>query len=203
MTRENSSRLYRFICQTALACLLSCIWTIGPTFEGWAQDHTGDRQALVALYNATNGPNWQSNKNWSSDEPLNAWIGVIVSNGRVISLDLSYTNLTGYIPAELGNLSSLNWLELSGNQLTGPIPAELGNLANLELLNLSPNQLTGHIPAELGGLSRLVWLYLSWNQLTGSIPPELGNLANLESLDFRYNNLTGHIPPRNGQPRQS
>ena len=222
MTRENSSRLYRFICQTALACLLSCIWTIGPTVEGWAQDHAGDRQALVALYNATDGPNWHSNKNWSSDEPLNAWIGVIVSNGRVISLDLSYTNLTGHIPAELGGLSRLVWLYLSGNQLTGPIPAELGglsrlvwlylsgnqltgpipaelgNLASLELLNLSTNQLTGHIPAELGGLSRLVWLYLSGNQLTGSIPPELGNLANLESLNFRWNNLTGHIPAKVG-----
>ena len=39
---------------------------------------------------------------------------------------------------------------MSNNQLTGAIPAELGNLANLESLSLSLNQLTGGIPAELG-----------------------------------------------------
>ena len=133
MTRENSSLLHRFEFQTALACLLAFIWTEALTVEGHAQDHAGDKQALVALYNATDGPNWHSNKNWLSDEPLDAWLSVIVSDGRVMSLDLSYNNLTGPIPAELGNLANLALLDLSFNNLTGPIPAKLGNLANLEL----------------------------------------------------------------------
>ena len=37
--------------------------------------------------------------------------------------------MTGEIPAELGNLSNLEWLRLDDNQLTGEIPAELGNLS--------------------------------------------------------------------------
>ena len=36
-----------------------------------------DRAALVALYNATDGPNWVDNTNWLTDAPLGEWYGVI------------------------------------------------------------------------------------------------------------------------------
>ncbi len=36
-----------------------------------------DREALVALYNATSGPNWDGNDNWLSDVPISEWEGVI------------------------------------------------------------------------------------------------------------------------------
>ena len=49
---------------------------------------------------------------------------------------VGYNQLTGGIPAELGNLANLQHLYLSGNELTGAIPAELGNLANLQRLSL-------------------------------------------------------------------
>ena len=35
-----------------------------------------DRAALVALYNATDGPNWSHNTNWLSDLPISKWDGV-------------------------------------------------------------------------------------------------------------------------------
>ena len=34
---------------------------------------TDDRAALVALYNATNGPNWTYNTNWLTNKPLGQW----------------------------------------------------------------------------------------------------------------------------------
>ena len=81
-------------------------------------------------------------------------------------------NLTGSIPAELGNLPGLNDLRLNSNELTGSIPAELGNLTALSILNLFDNSLTGAIPAELGSLAALRILWLLENSLTGSIPAE-------------------------------
>ena len=102
--------------------------------------------------------------------------------------------MTGEIPAELGDLSNLEYLYLFNNQLTGEIPAELGNLTNLTHLYLYDNQLTGAIPAELGNLTNLEVLSLYDNQLTGEIPAELGDLTNLTELQLRSNQLTGCIP---------
>ena len=159
----------------------------------------GDRAALIALYNATGGPNWLINNNWLSDVPISEWSGVTTDdNGRVTGLSLTDNGLTGEIPPELGRLSNLTELVLYGNQLTGEIPPELGGLSNLTLLHLGLNQLTGEIPPELGGLSNLTVLGLHLNQLTGEIPPELGRLSNLTGLWLYGNQLTGEIPPELG-----
>ena len=156
---------------------------------------TQERDALIALYNSTDGPNWTNSTNWLSDEPLGAWHGVSTDHqGRVVVLNLQGNSLTGSIPIELGNLSNLESLHLNRNQLMGSIPAELGSLNNLEDLNLYSNELTGPIPVELVNLSNLESLFLSENQLTGSIPVELGSLSNLERLGLDSNELTGPIP---------
>ena len=113
-------------------------------------------------------------------------------------LSLSSNQLTGEMPTELGNLSSLQWLWLNNNQLTGEIPTALGDLSNLQTLWLHDNQLTGEIPTELGSLSNLTQLHLSNNQLTGEIPTELGDLSNLMQLFLDSNRLTGEIPAELG-----
>ena len=165
--------------------------------------HAGDRAALIALYNATDGPNWENNDNWGSGQPLSAWHGVTTDgNGRVTKLGLHDNLLRGRIPPELGNLSNLEVLDFNFNQLSGEIPSGLGNLASLSKLWLEGNQLSGEIPPELGGLSNLTHLMLHWNQLTGEIPPELGNLASLTHLLLDRNQLTGEIPPELGNLRQ-
>ncbi len=151
---------------------------------------TSDRAALVALYNATDGPNWKNNANWASDRPLGRWYGVTTDgNGRVTRLDLHDNRLTGRIPAQIANLSNLGHLSLSFNQLTGPMPPQLTNLASLELLWLSDNKLTGPIPPQLGNLANLWILSLGFNRLDGTIPPQLGNLTNLEDLRLNDNQL--------------
>ena len=159
----------------------------------------GDRDVLVALYEATDGPNWTKNDNWLTDAPLDAWHGVWTdASGRVQGLSLNDNGLTGEIPPELGALANLQNLNLGFNGLTGEIPPELGNLANLEWLTLSDNGLTGEIPPELGGLANLEGLGLAANGLTGEIPPWLGTLANLSLLWLYDNGLTGEIPPELG-----
>ena len=158
-----------------------------------------DRAALVALYHSTEGASWTTSTNWLSGRPLDEWHGVTTnSDGRVTELLLWGNQLTGSIPAELGDLTNLETLWLEENRLTGSIPAELGDLTNLETLVLWENQLTGSIPAELGDLTNLDWLVLANNRLTGSIPAELGDLTNLVELYLSGNRLTGPIPAELG-----
>ena len=150
--------------------------TAPPAASGSAET---DREALVALYNATGGAYWGFKDNWLSDAPLGEWYGVTTNDdGRVIELDLSGNILIGELPPELGSLSNLITLGLQENALSGEIPAELGSLSNLIDLRLENNALSGEIPAELGNLSydnngSLSTLYLSDNELSGCVPSSL------------------------------
>ena len=158
-----------------------------------------DRDLLVALYEATDGANWQRNGLWLSGEPVGNWAGVNTDEyGRVVWLYLEYNDLSGPIPPELGNLASLETLDLGSNYLSGPIPPELGNLGSLRWLVVGNNDLSGPIPSELGNLDNLTGLGLSTNNLSGAIPPELGNLASLETLYLSSNELSGPIPSELG-----
>ena len=86
------------------------------------------------------------------------WEGVTMENGRVVELELEDFGLTGAVPAEIGQLTSLRVLNLSDNQLTS-LPAEIGQLTSLEVLDLDDNQLTS-LPAEIGQLTSLTELDL-------------------------------------------
>ena len=204
----------KFIGRWLVAVMAVAAMTLaGVAGTGLAQAQTStstDREALVALYNATDGPNWRYKINWLSGRPLGWWNGVTTdSNGRVTHLELPRNDLSGGIPSELGDLSNLEVLYLNGNRLSGEMPSELGSLSNLERLDLDGNQLTGEIPSELGSLSNLERLdlgpainlthfSLDYNQLSGEIPPELGSLSNLEFLLLGGNQLSGEIPPELG-----
>ena len=173
-------------------------WLDGiPSHEGTGVDcvPVSDRETLVALYNATGGPNWNNNRNWLTDAPLGEWRGVGTDNeGRVTHLRLRDNAMSGPIPPDIGNLSYLEWLDVSDNRLSGPIPTELGDLVRLEWLQLSDNHLFGPIPSGLSNLAALGALWLHGNSLSGPIPPELGNLVRLERLDLSNNRLSGSIP---------
>ena len=153
-----------------------------------------EREALVALYDATDGDNWENNENWLSDAPVAQWHGVTAAiSGRVTGLDLSENRLTGDIPSELASLSSLERLYLHDNNLSGEIPSWVGALSNLQWLDLGENRLSGEIPTELGDLTDLQELLLDNNQLAGEIPFDVGDLTELRQLHLNDNNLTGEI----------
>jgi len=168
----------------------------GQTF---VPEGTSVRDALVALYRAADGDNWNNNENWLSDAPLGEWYGVTTDdNGRVIKVSLSQNQLNGSIPVQIGRLTDLEDLNFWGNQLRGEIPTEIGNLRNLKALSFAVNQLSGGVPPELGNLTNLEDLRLRLNQLSGPIPPVLGNLTELTVLDLAFNQLSGGIPPELG-----
>lgn len=112
------------------------------------------------------------------------------------TLDLSNNQLSGEIPHELINISSLQTLDLSDNQLTKVIfgvgHKHTGSMSSLDISN---NQLVGKIPSLIKNMSGLERLSMSNNHFEGSIPLELAELKNLILLDLSQNNLTGEIPP--------
>ena len=196
------------------------------------QCHIDDWTALKALYESTNGDSWSISIGWNtmianqSGPPIGCDLsdlyGIGLNNeGRVDSIQLTNylsgylppeigslsslrtlkivdSNVSGRIPKELGNISSLKNIELWGNNLSGTIPSELGNLVNLEDLELFENNLSGEIPLEIVSVSSLKKIRLWENDLSGNIPAELGSLANLENLELYRNNLSGEIPPELG-----
>lgn len=183
-----------------------------------------EREALIALYKATDGDNWINNENWCSNKPVYQWYGVKTKwieyenkTGIVTELNLSENNLKGSIPESIGNLRYLSRLALDNNFLTGDlpksienlekltyidlrynqltnIPIEVGNLVNLRYLDLFDNKLS-NIPSEIGNLINLQWLNLGANQLSGNIPSEIINLESLRNLYLQGNKFTGEIPP--------
>ncbi|KAL2578011.1 hypothetical protein AAZV13_16G172500 [Glycine max] len=113
---------------------------------------------------------------------------------QVATLSLQGNRLTGKIPEVIGLMQALAILDLSDNELIGPIPPILGNLSYTGKLYLHGNMLTGPIPPELGNMSRLSYLQLNDNQLVGQIPDELGKLEHLFELNLANNHLEGSIP---------
>jgi Leucine Rich Repeat len=81
---------------------------------------TAECQALVALYDSTNGPGWTCQTGWlATTTPCTSWSGVDCRAGHVEELYLISNQLTGTIPPELGKLAYLQRLVLFSNQLTG------------------------------------------------------------------------------------
>ena len=95
-----------------------------------------DREALVALYNSTDGPNWDDAQNWLSDRPLREWNGVDTEQGRVTYLWLGQNALSGEIPPEVGNLTNLEVLNLRNEDLSGCVPGALQGRLIMHLSDL-------------------------------------------------------------------
>jgi hypothetical protein len=61
-------------------------------------------------------------------------------------MDLSMNRLSGPVPVEMANLTSISFLDLTGNQLSGTIPPQLGAIPGpIRLFSLGNNQLNGHV----------------------------------------------------------
>lgn len=163
-----------------------------------------ERDALMALYNSTDGPNWVNNTNWGSAEPVSTWFGVVVENiggtEHVKQLDFSFNGLSGILPSEIGNLIELTYLSLWDNNLTGSIPSELGNCTNIEIFSIEDNALTGNVPASFSNLTNMTSFWLNGNLLSGDISTVFSSWTNLDYFSIgdgnfsgNYNNFTGYL----------
>lgn len=158
----------------------------------WAQVSKQEKQVLLDLYTATNGPKW--NNPWNLEKPVKSWYGITVEDNKITAINLLFNNLDGTLPASLGQLKNLRKLELSFNPISGTIPTALGNLDQLEVLAINGTAISGFIPESLGRLSNLKQLHLSSNHLSGTVPEGLGALPKIEVFNVFDNDLYGSLP---------
>lgn len=152
-----------------------------------------EKNALIALYDSTNGDNWKNKTNWKTNKPVYKWYGVSLLGDKVSKINLENNGLTGTLPDNFNNYKDIEVINLGDNKLTGNIPNSMTVLNNLKRLDVYKNELTGDIPSNIGELSSLRILNIGRNKLTGDIPNNIGKLSSLTFLDVSRNKLTGSI----------
>jgi len=169
------------------------------TFFSFGQVPNSERNALIALYNSTDGANWTNNTNWNTANPVSSWYGITVENisgqDHVTTIDFGYysNNLNGTLPPEIGTLTELKNMVIGYNSLlTGSLPIEIGNCTNLIQFEVVGCNISGNIPMEFSNLTSLEHLYFEGNQLSGAIP-NIFNSMNLKSLSLSNNNFSGNL----------
>lgn len=171
-----------------------------------------EREALIALYKATNGDGWKNNSGWCSEKPVSSWYGISTDNqGKVIAINMNRNNLIGRFPEKIGNLKELRSLDFHNNYLYGELPESFYDLTKLEYFNvcntnfgseggtividpnnpqaptLGRNQLSGKISEKIGNLKSLYEFGAVQNCFTGELPKAIWTLPNLQSLLLSHN----------------
>jgi len=106
---------------------------------------------------------------------------------HISALYLDFNNLTGILPASVGQFPHLTVLDVSTNELNGPLPNSLGNLKNLQILDLSYNRFEGSFPSSLYDIPNVVALQLAYNDISGDIESLLSSFKRLEMFSARGN----------------
>ena len=148
--------------------------------QGISPEFEAERAALMAIFNALDGPNWESHEYWGTEAPVTWWPNILCDeNGHVVSLNLNDPGIKGSLPPEIGNLPYLTDLNMGGPYVdchfTGSLPEEIGNLTNLKRLQMDNCPFEGRLPESLGNLSNLEWLYIARCEklAPGPIPSDL------------------------------
>ena len=111
-------------------------------------------------------------------------------------LRLGRTQLSGSFPPDICvRMPQLQILFAGGSRFSGELPPSLGLCTDLKFLTKPENQYTGPIPSEVGLISSLMMIRLEMNLLSGALPSELGLLPRLRDLNVQANaNMIGTFP---------
>ncbi|KAL3506500.1 hypothetical protein ACH5RR_031882 [Cinchona calisaya] len=157
---------------------------------------------------------------WDNKTPFCKWTNVNCdsTNKFVTSINLDSQSISGTLPPELNQLSSLKSLSLQKNSFSGAIPSFanttlqkifldfnsfssvppdfLLGCTNLQVISISENgQLSPwQIPLYLTESSNLQSFLASNSSIVGRIPDFFGSFPNLQDLRLSYNNITGGLP---------
>lgn len=131
-----------------------------PGFPNPPRENAGvsdqERQALIALYKATDGDHWTHRMGWLGPpgteckwHGVECWSETHNKPQQVMGLDLAQNNLVGTLPEVIGQLTHFTELNLMENTLEGQVPQSAGKLTHLADLNLLGNHLSGMLSQSL------------------------------------------------------
>ena len=162
-----------------------------------------DSLALVAIYNATDGPNWISNQvgfgfddlssEWQEtysggynkwlDGPVKDWFGITVEKRPIPNSTDSAYRVVNVWPV-IGRRTD------GQNNLNGYIPKEVGLLTELRDFRVNGNNgfTDTEIPNDLYHKT-LEWLDIESCYFDGDITDEFRNCTGIRKMNFRYNNI--------------
>jgi hypothetical protein len=152
---DERNRLCEYACGRNFEVLK---WAHNELDLPWAPYPAGRVSDDVLVLRVLRGTWPALQQRWRAEVEAEEWSGVWMENGRVVELKLNGVGLTGAIPAEIGQLTSLETLYIQCNHLTR-LPAEIGQLTSLKELELFNNQLTS-VPEGIGELTSLTHLNL-------------------------------------------
>ncbi|XAR53563.1 Non-specific serine/threonine protein kinase [Bertholletia excelsa] len=185
--------------QLGVIALASC--KLGPHLPNWLQ--TQKRFHVLDISNTEISGN------------LPSWFWDVRPN--VNYLNVSYNQISGFVPDLSSKFLGFPGMDLSFNLFTGPIPLFPPNITFLNLsknkfvgslaflctitgeqlsyLDLSSNLLSGELPECWEQFSSCLSIVsLAHNNLTGKIPVSIGSLQQLETLHLRDNEFQGEVP---------
>ena len=177
-----------------------------------------DKEALLALFEATGGETWDQSGTWGGFSPIGEWQGVGVDGGTPVGQPAPAPTPTPRpTHAEFAEVADkmlageLPWPEqaprdidretlimaLQVGQVRMPMPDDVAG-GEGRVTGLVLSGLTGELPPELGNLTALQTLSITGSGLGGELPPELGNLTALQTLSITGSGLGGELPPELG-----
>ncbi|CAB9505032.1 serine threonine-protein kinase BRI1-like [Seminavis robusta] len=166
------------------------------------------RYVLVTLFYATTGQLWTFGLNFLSGASVCFWYSVLQypdlstelrgvfcdqETEEVRALFLNQNSLEGFLPSELGLLTSLIGMDFDSNMLRSTIPESFEGLTGLETFFASTNELSGEFPAWIGSWPNTTNINLAFNFLQGSLPSTMGDLHELVGLAIDNNFLSGGL----------
>ncbi|KAI3921182.1 hypothetical protein MKX01_036161 [Papaver californicum] len=127
---------------------------------------------------------------WSDPDPCK-WVNIQCIENRVTRIQLKDLSLTGTLPRNLNNLTSLERLELEGNQLSGDLPS-LSGLSSLQVVVVSKNNFSS-IPSDFfSGLTSIQAIDLDGNPFSSwEIPDSFKSASTIVNFSANSANIKG------------
>ncbi|CUE72550.1 GP46-like surface antigen, putative [Bodo saltans] len=128
----QTTRQSRFLFLVLMAALtVALLLSLNVILVSNACDCQSYRAPLLALYDSAGGPHWRNA--WDLNLEVCDWFGVNCKLFGIYMINLTQQQLTGTLPGAsfTDSIGGLERLILSSNNLTGTIPPQYGNITSL------------------------------------------------------------------------